>query len=96
MNFDSDDMMPTRRECEAEAFQDAVDKSCLKDPWYVRAYEVAHRLSTRQKNRYWVLFEYRLENKMDDMRREEAEEMRDQAAYDKDIYAYHGVRRSDF
>ena len=94
LSFDGDDMMPTRRELDAEAFKDSLDKECQKDSWYARAGELLARLGQPEYHRrYWQMVEYRLENMMDDFRRDAAAELRESMT---DEYELRGLRRSDF
>jgi hypothetical protein len=95
-DYDSD--RPTRAECEADDFADEV-KNALSDAWEETPEgQCLTRLKDEHPHltRFIAWLEDKYEVYCTDNYDEEAEAILDDRSYHKDIYAYHGVRRSDF
>ena len=100
MNYDD---RPTRRECEADAFKDAIDKECMSDPdyaWRQRVIDAVHVKAASLRQAHEVALILRrvrhLEKWCRDFWRETADAEADERSYRRDPYAYYGLRRSDF
>ena len=104
MNFDDDayDDRPTRSECEAEAFQEQVEKENHKflmenNEWYKRAYEIIDGASpSLMATKLFKAIAQKIKKLEDDSFEDTKDAMMDEAAYNSDPMAYHGVSWSDF
>ena len=103
MIYDTDcDDRPTRSECEAEHFEEQVNKENHKflmenDEWYKRAYEIIDGASeSLLKTELYKAIAKKIEALKDESYKETRDAMMDEAACASDPMAYHGVSWSDF
>lgn len=93
LNF-VDDLLPTRAECEEEAFRDRVTAECRKDRYYRRLVEVIDRLQEHIVPHPILLS--KLETTRREMFDETADNLADLDELQRDPHRYYGVSPRDF
>lgn len=99
----NNDNAPTKWEAEAEenerALNDEIDSILKKtNPVFERLMLIEEDIlnSHTHLTNTLKMIQSRMNKMRDEIRSDVKYEMEDKALYDADIYAYHGVRRSDF